>query len=75
MTDYFAHRIKRDAVRRAEAEGIVADSLDVRKALLERMHAGELTLDEVKDELERIKRQGRKSGMITRAQAYSGRTP
>ena len=75
MSDYFEHRRKCAALRDAEAEGLVADSMEVRKALLERMHAGELTLDEVKAELARIKRQGRKSGMVTRAQAYSGRTP
>lgn len=75
MSDYFEHRRKCAALRDAEAEGLVSDSMDVRKALLERMHAGELTLDEVKAELARIKRQGRKSGMVTRAQAYSGRTP
>ncbi len=35
---------KRDAVKNAEADGLVADSMDVRKALMERVHAGEITL-------------------------------
>ena len=75
MSDPFKIALKMLQVKRAEADGLVSDSMAVRKALLERMHAGELTLDEVKAELERIKRQGRKAGLITRAQAYSGRTP
>ena len=75
MSDYFKHQAKCDDLRTAESAGIVSDSLDVRIALIERMHKGELTLDQVKAELARIKRQGRKSGLVTRAQAYSGRTP
>jgi len=73
MTDLFKIAQKKLQLKRAEADGLVSDSMDVRKALLERMHAGELTLDEVKSELARVKRNGRKSGLITRAQAYSGR--
>lgn len=64
-------REKLDAVTRAEASGHVADSMDVRRALLSRMHAGELTLAEVQAELKRIKRGAKKNGQITRAQAYS----
>lgn len=75
MSDYFKHKARYENLRAAESSGVVSDSLDVRIALIERMHKGELTLDQVKAELARIKRQGRKDGMITRAQAYSGRTP
>lgn len=70
--DYFKHKAKYADLSEAESAGIVSDSIDVRLALLERMHKGELTLDQVKAELARLKRQGRKSGMVTRAQAYSG---
>jgi uncharacterized membrane protein YjjP (DUF1212 family) len=38
--------------------------------LIERMHAGELTLEEVQAELKRIQRNAKKSGQITRAKAY-----
>lgn len=65
MADYFTHRDKLRAVQAAEQDGTVVDSLDVRKALIERMDAGELTLDEVQAELKRIKKTGR-----TRAQVY-----
>lgn len=71
--DYFKHKAKCDNLREAESAGVVSDSMGVRLALLERMHKGELTLDQVKAELARIKRQGSKSGKVTRAQAYSRR--
>lgn len=56
--------------REAEAAGQVADSKDVRMALLERFHAGELTLDQVKAEIASLKRGAKKRGLITRAQAF-----
>lgn len=71
--DYFKHKARLDAVKEAEATGQVADSMDVRLALIERMHAGELTLEQVQTELARIKRAAKRNGQITRAQAYSGR--
>jgi len=71
--DYFKHRDRMDQQRALEAEGKVADSLDVRIALIERMNAGELTLDQVQSELKRIKRKAKANGQITRAQAYRGR--
>lgn len=43
----------------------------VRTALIERLHKGELTLDQVQTELKRIKREGKKKGMLTRAQVFS----
>lgn len=68
--DYFTHLRKMDGVRAMDGAGQVADSMEVRKALLARMHAGELTLDQVKSELAKIKREANKSGKITRSQAY-----
>ncbi|EKN3949104.1 hypothetical protein DVP60_20930 [Yersinia enterocolitica] len=62
---------KRDAVKNAEADGLVADSMDVRKALMERVHAGEITLSQAQDELKRIKRNAKKNGLVTRHQAFS----
>ena len=49
---------------------MVADSLDVRMALIARMNAGEMTLEQVQNELKRIKRGAKAAGKITRAQAY-----
>jgi hypothetical protein len=73
--DYFEHSRRMDHQREAEATGKVADSMDVRLALIAKVHAGEMTLDEAQAELKRIKRGAKRNGQITRAQAYSGRTP
>ena len=58
-------------LRMAEAAGEIADSMSVRVALIERMNAGELTLEQVQAELKRIKREAKAAGKVTRAQAYS----
>lgn len=67
---YTRRRRKLDAMEDAEASGEVADSMAVRTALVEKMHAGEMTLEEVQAELKRIKRNAKKNGQITRDQAY-----
>jgi hypothetical protein len=72
MADYFEHKDRLDLQKKAEEEGRVADSMEVRLALISKMHAGEMTLEEVQAELKRIKRGAAKSGKITRAQAYRG---
>lgn len=59
----------RDALKSAEGKGIVADSTEVRLALMQQFHSGEKTLEEVQAELASIKR----GGKITRDQAYRGR--
>lgn len=64
---------RKDNLRKAEAEGIVADSMEVRKELIRRMDAGELTLYQVQAELAKIKRNAKKSGKVTRNQAWRGR--
>lgn len=68
--DYLKHSAKMAAVRQQEAAGQVADSMDVRKALIARMNAGELTLEQVQAELKHIKRGAGKAGQTTRAAAY-----
>lgn len=68
--DYFDHKRKVDGVAALEAEGKVADSMDVRRALIAKMHAGEMTLAEVQAELAKIRRGAKKAGKTTRAQAY-----
>lgn len=57
-------------VRRAEANGEVADSLDVRKELLARVERGEITLDQCQAELRSIRRGAKRAGKITRGQAW-----
>lgn len=64
---------RRDAVNKAEAEGRVADSHDVRLALMERVHKGEITLEQAQAELKKIKRGAKAAGMVTRNQAFLGR--
>lgn len=61
---------KQQAIKKAESEGKVADSLEVRVALIERMNKGELTLAQVQAELKRIKRGAKKAGLITRTEAF-----
>ena len=64
-------RDQRAAANKAESEGLVADSMDVRMALIKRCESGEITLDEMQAELKRIQRDAKKNGKLTRAQAYS----
>ena len=61
---------KRQAVKDAEAGGQVADSMEVRKALMARVHSGEITLEAAQAELARIKRGAKAAGMTTRARAF-----
>lgn len=44
--DYFEHSSRCNSQRQAEKDGRVADSIEVRKALIARMKAGEITFDE-----------------------------
>lgn len=62
---------KRQALLHAEANCIVADSTEVRRALIDRMHAGEITLAEAQAQLKKIQSGAKKAGKLTRAQAFS----
>lgn len=64
---------RRDHIKAREAEGAVADSMEVRKALMARFHAGEITLEEAQAQLKRIQRGAKAAGKITRKQAWLGR--
>lgn len=70
VMDEFRVRTKFDAIKIAEKNGEVADSMEVRKALILRMEAGEITLDEVQKELKKIKRDAKKNGKVTRNQVF-----
>ena len=70
MNFYDRRRAKLANQRQAEADGLVADSMEVRMALVAKMNTGEMTLRQVQAELQRIKRSGRRAGKITRAEAY-----
>lgn len=70
-TRFEAAMDKRAALKSAEASGQVADSMDVRLALMERVHAGEITLEQAQAELKKIKSGAKAKGLVTRAQAFS----
>jgi hypothetical protein len=71
--DSIEYRDRRDAQKQLEAEGKVADSMEVRLAIMQRFHDGEITLPEAQAELARIKRNAKQNGQITRNQAFTGR--
>lgn len=62
---------KRRAMNKAEEAGQIADSMEVRHQLLEKVRKGEATLEQVQAELKDIKRNAKKNGLITRSQAFS----
>ena len=70
-TRFEASMDKRDALKTAEAAGQVADSMDVRLALMDRVHSGEITLEQAQAELKKIKSGAKRAGKVTRAQAFS----
>lgn len=61
---------KREAVNAADASGQVADSMEVRMALMERVRKGEITLEAAQAELKKIKRGAKAAGKTTRAGAW-----
>ena len=70
-TRFEASLDKRRNVTQCEKDGVVADSTDVRIALMEKVRSGECTLEEVQTELKKIKREAKKNGKITRNQAFT----
>jgi hypothetical protein len=68
--DYFEAVQRRRHVKDREAEGMVADNMDVRLAIVERIKSGEITLEQGQSELRAIKRNAKASGMVTRDQAF-----
>lgn len=67
-------RDRREHQKAMEADGRVADSMEVRLALMQRVHDGEITLDAAQKELAAIKRRAKGQGKITRNQAFLGRS-
>lgn len=70
-TAFEAGRDKRRALKAAEDAGEIADSMDVRRALIARVHAGEITLAQAQDELKKIKAGAERDGKVTREQAFN----
>lgn len=73
MTRFERRLVQREAHKKAEAAGEVADSMDVRMALMKRVHDGEITLEQAQAELAKIKRGAKRNGLKTRDQFYTRR--
>ena len=69
-TRFEASLDKRANVKKCEADGSVADSTEVRMALMEKVRSGECSLEEVQAELKKIKHNAKKNGQITKNQAF-----
>ncbi|MDI3371678.1 hypothetical protein QVM55_12790 [Pseudomonas monteilii] len=69
--DWYDRRLdKRVALQIAEEHGVVADSTEFRQALVAKLQSGEMTLDQVQEELRKVKREAKKNGKKTRAQIW-----
>jgi len=62
---------RRRALAAAESRGEIADDMQTRLALMERVHSGEITLDQAQAELAAIKRKAKQSGKTTRSRFYT----
>ncbi len=70
MMDYFEAVSRRQNVKAMEANGEIADSMEVRLAIVARIDSGDITLEQGQAELRRIKREAKKNGQATRARAF-----
>ena len=61
---------RKSALKQAEASGQVADSMEVRLALMARVKNGEITLAQAQAELKNIQGGAKNVGKVTRAQAF-----
>ncbi|KTC33747.1 hypothetical protein AO265_35830 [Pseudomonas sp. ABAC61] len=69
--DWYDSRLdKRVALQIAEEQGIVADSSALRASLVAKIHAGEMTIEQVQAELRKVKREAKKNGLRTRDQIW-----
>lgn len=69
--DWYDRRTdKRVALQIAEKQGLVADSTAFRQALVAKLQSCEMTLDQVQEELRKVKREAKKNGKKTRNQIW-----
>lgn len=69
--DWYDRRIdKLVALQIAEEQGIVADSTELRQELVAKLQSGEMTLQQVQDELRKVKREAKKNGKKTCSQIW-----
>lgn len=67
---FWINEEKRAAVKKAEAAGDIADSMEYRRSLIEKMKRGEMTLEQVQAELVKTQRAAKRNGKTTRAEVY-----
>jgi uncharacterized membrane protein YjjP (DUF1212 family) len=70
-TRFEAAMERKRAQHAAETSGQVADSMDVRRAIMVRVHSGEITLEQAQAELKKIQRNAKSAGLKTRAQVFN----
>ena len=70
-TRYEVSLDKRRAVEQAEENGDIVDSMEARLALMAKVESGEIPLEEAQLALKKLKREGKKRGLLTRQQVYS----
>lgn len=69
--DWYDRRLdKRVALQLAEEQGIVADSTELRQALVAKLKSGEMTIEQAQAELRKVKRDAKKDGKKTRSQIW-----
>lgn len=69
--DWYDRRLdKRVALQIAEEQGLVADSTEFRQALVAKLESGEMTIEQVQEELRKVKREAKKNGKKTREQIW-----
>ncbi|HHH6630526.1 TPA: hypothetical protein ACP2SW_000472 [Escherichia coli] len=61
---------KRVNIEKLEEQGLIADSMEVRRSLIERVMRGEITPEQSREELKRIQRNAKRNGLKTRNQAW-----
>ncbi|EHY2065451.1 hypothetical protein LGC26_003442 [Escherichia coli] len=61
---------KRVNIEKLEEQGLIADSMEVRRSLVERVMRGEITPEQSREELKRIQRNAKRNGLKTRNQAW-----
>lgn len=61
---------KRVNIEKLEEQGLIADSMEVRRSLVERVMRGEITPEQSREELKRIQRNAKRDGLKTRNQAW-----
>jgi hypothetical protein len=75
VRDYNGYMERKELRRKAEVDGVIADSMEVRGDIVRRIESREITPEQGQAELRRIKRDAKKNGKVTREQAAKGYRP